>query len=248
MVSVKGTKQTLALLVVVLLVISLSLKIAFSVPPWRAFVDTIVTIFEINYYGLTPAQTGIPAVFFSKLIDTAIPPLLTFLLITMFVDAINGLNIRERFARSKIAKMKGHIIITPFNGLSETLAKQLKNSEIHAVLIARTQKELDEIFENGLIGISGDIDSPEILLAAGIPNAFCIVSCSDDDSENALIALTVKSKHPKAKIISIVNKNENADKMKSIGVEYTTMPDPAAGTEIGNKIVKIVYTTTKLKE
>jgi voltage-gated potassium channel len=248
MVSVKGTKQALALAVIVLIAASIALKLYSGIGLQSAVLDTILSSLEVSYYGVSIASAGKAAVLVSKMLDTLIPPIFAFLLASIFLEAISSISIRESLARSKISRMRGHVIITPSNLLSKKLAECLAESGTDAVVIAKSKAELDDLYDDGITGIVGDTASAESMLAAGLPNAFCVVASSYDDMKNALVALTAKARAPKIKVVSVVNRSENADKMASIGVEGTITPELTAGTDIAKKIIRHVYSSGWTKQ
>lgn len=248
MVSVRATKQTLGILILALLIISIVLKIASGIAVQPAVIDTVLSDLEISYYGISLMAASSTLVLASKILDAVVPPLIAFLLATMFVELISGLNIKERLAKSRVAKMENHVIIVPANGLAKALGKELGLAKIGSVVIARTRKELDSVYEDNLLGIMGEVGSADSLAMAGLKKALCVVACSDDDMRNALTALTAKSKRSDVRVISLVNKAEDTDKMTSIGVQTIVAPEVTVGKDVAKKIIKRSFASASMKE
>jgi voltage-gated potassium channel len=89
--------------------------------------------------------------------------------------------------------------------------------------------------------IAGDIKSMDVFEIAGIKRARCLVACSKDDIQNALIAITAKTANPHIKIIVRAENEENVVKLMRAGAHKVIVPGKTAGVDMGNEIVKRVF-------
>ena len=132
------------------------------------------------------------------------------------------------------------MIVVPSNGFARALLKELKGSSIEAVAIAENRREMRQVHNEGLFAIAGDIKSMDTFEIAGIKRARCLVACSKDDIQNALIAITAKTANPRINIIARADLEENRVKLMSAGAHVVIVPGKTAGVDIGNEIVKRV--------
>lgn len=242
MVSKSEAKKTIAVIVVVLFMLSMMLKVASGVNPTAALFDTTLSALQVNYYGISQMLGTTPAILVAKVVDAAILPLLALLLASIFIDAIKDFDIRERRALSKVRRIKGHVIIAPYNRFARTLSEDLKKEGVASVIIAKKKRELETIYNHGALAIAGDPTDSESFEIAQIKSALCVIACSEDDTENAIISITAKATDPKVTVMSLVNSEENKEKMQSAGVYSVIMPETAAGEETASSIISDVYT------
>jgi voltage-gated potassium channel Kch len=239
MVNIRRAQHMLIIAVVVLFVISVSLIVIAGVGLRPAVIDSTFDALDVGYSVLQFSVVSNPLLLTSKLLSTLILPLLTAVLATWFFDFINNINIMEKYIISKIGRLKGnHVIVVSYNSFAKTLLKELKKNNISTVMIVDTKKELVRLYREGELAVYGDIRSMDVFEIAKIGNASCVVACSTDDIQNALISITAKTANPDITIISRVNKEENTDRLKTAGAKITILPETTAGIEIGNELTK----------
>jgi hypothetical protein len=248
MASVRRTKQLLVIIIVAIILASMAIKVASGIGIQASVLDTLMSGLQMDYTGISATAAAHWTVLVSKLLDAAVLPLLALLIAMVFVQALDSFDIRERIAMSRIRSMKGHVVIVPFNGYAEDLAKRLGEQGMKSVVMAKTRKGLAEATELGLVGVVGDIDEADSFVAAGIERAAFVVACDWDDMRNAIVAITAKSKAPAVRVITVVNDSENQDKMASLRVDAFVTPEMAAGREIAERIIKGAYARPRLKE
>ena len=248
MVSVRQTKRILAVIISALFIVSVLLKINAGIGPIPSLLDTAMSGLQMDYIGLSLASEVYWQVLVAKVLDAVILPLLALLIATIFVGALDNLDIREKIARSRIGGMRGHAILVPFNSYAEEIAKSLSGQGIKSVVMAKTKKGLARALERGLPGVVGDTDEPDSFVAAGIDRAAFVVACDYDDMRNAITTITAKAKSKSVKVISLVNDSGNQDKMKILKVDAFVTPELAAGEDIADAIVKNAIARSWTKE
>ncbi|MDE1870781.1 MAG: NAD-binding protein [Candidatus Micrarchaeota archaeon] len=247
MVNLKRTQYTLILIVAVLFLASLALSVAAGVGLWTAIIENSLDSLQVSFYLVNFSEASNPLFFISKLLDATIFPLLTVLLASWFFDFINNFNLRERIISSRINNLRGHVIIVPYNSFSKVLSEDLKKQGIKSVTIAQNQKELRQLYRENGLAINGDLRSAEVFRLAGIDRARCVIACSKDDMQNALVSITAKTAHKDIDVIVRANKEDNADRLEKAGAYKTVLAEETAGTEIGNEIVKRLVSKKSVK-
>ncbi len=241
MANLKRTRYTLIGIVVVLFLVSIVLAVYAGINPQIAIIDSLLDSLQISYNLIPLAAASKPLIFASKLLDAAIFPILTVILAAWLFDFINSINLKERAVLSKLKGIKDHVIVVPSNSFARCLLQEFKNSGIKVVAIAENRREMRQLHNENEFAIAGDIKSMETFEIAGINRAKCLVTCSKDDVQNALIAITAKTANPHIKIIARADIEENAIKLIRAGAHKVIVPGKTAGLDMGNEIIKHLF-------
>ncbi len=240
----KRTQHMLIIIVVAVLVLSFLFSVAGGLSPKVAVLDDMLDSLQVGYDLISFTSASNPLIFVSKLLDAPVLPLLTVILATWFFEFINNFNLQEKIMLGKIKRMKGHVIVVPYNGFAQALLRELRAANLKAVTIAENRKDALMLYKEGEMAFEGDIRSIETFEIAGISRARCIVACAKDDVQNALIAITAKTENPSIEIISKANKEENLDRLGRAGSFKAVLADSMAGKEIGEQLIKRLVSRT----
>ncbi|MGI0100218.1 MAG: NAD-binding protein [Candidatus Micrarchaeaceae archaeon] len=240
--AISRTQYTIIAILVVLFVSSFVITIAAGVPPGVAIVDNSLDALQIDYNLISLGAASNPLILISELLDAAILPFLTVVLAAWFFDVIRNINIRERIVLSRIRKLRGHVIVVPYNSFAKYLLGQLRAAGIKSVTITESKNEIGQVYKDGELAIYGDIRSVETFGSAGIDKASYVVACSKEDIQNAIVAITAKTANSDIDIIARANKEENIDRLEKAGARKTVFGESTAGEDMGNEISKRVLT------
>ncbi len=238
MVSIKRTQHTLIIIAIALFILSVVLTVASGISLQIALIDNALDSLQVSYVLIPLSAASNPLILTSKLLDSAIFPMITVILAAWFFDFISNINLRERIVLSKINRLKGHVIIAPYNSFAKALQQELRNSGIKPVTIVENKRELLHLYREGELAIQGDIRSAETFDIAGINRARCVVACSRDDIQNALVTITAKAVNQSIDIIVKANDEQNLDRLERAGVYKTILVESTAGQNIGDEMVK----------
>lgn len=225
-------------IIVALFLASVILTVLAGIDPQIALLENLFASLEIFYNLIPYSATTNPLILATNFIHTIVFALLAFTLASWFFDFISNISIRERVALSVAKKLQRHVIVVPFNQFAGDVIKELKRSGIKTVTIAESRKELVHIYRLNELGIPGNIKEMEVFEAAGIKRARYIVACSDDDMQNALIAITAKAANPNIEIIARVSDENDIPKLDIAGAKRMIMPEITAGQMIGEELAK----------
>jgi voltage-gated potassium channel len=84
--------------------------------------------------------------------------------------------------------------------------------------------------EAGALVIRGDATHNDVLELAGVENAAALIACVADDSDNLVIALSVKSITPELRVICRATEMESERKLRLAGADGVVAPQ-AVGAE-----------------
>jgi len=247
MTNLKRTQYTVILIIILLFIMSVLISIFAGIAPQIALIDSALDSLQVSYPFVQFSLASNPLILVSKLLDAVIFPLLTVLLAAWFFDFINNLNLRERMVLSKVNKLKGHVIVVPYNGFAKSVIQELENAGLEAVTIAENKKELLQLYKEDQLAIDGDIRSVETFDSAGIERAKCVVACGKDDVQNALISITAKAANSDIKIICRANKEENLERLEKAGVQTVIMAESTAGQDVGDELARRLLSKSELK-
>jgi voltage-gated potassium channel len=248
MATLKRTQYTLIGIVAVLFIASVLITVYAGIDPKTAILDNALDSLQVSFYLIPLSAAENPLILLSKIFDACIFPVLTVIAAAWFFDFISNLNLRERFTLSKLNRIRDHVIVIPYNNFSKALLQELKSAGIKRVTIAETKKELERLYKENELAILGDVRSMETFDIAGINRARCIIACSKDDIQNALIAITAKTANPHTRIIARANKEENVDKIQRAGAHKVIIPERTAGMDIGNSLAKVILSKKAYKK
>ncbi|HUY70068.1 MAG TPA: NAD(P)-binding protein [Candidatus Baltobacteraceae bacterium] len=238
MASRRSNWYTLIFIAGSLFVLSTSLTMYAGVPPVLAIITNIFQSLQIPYNIISYTAAATPFELAANLMDTVVFALLTVILATWFYDFITSVSIKERMVLNRIRRLKEHVIVAPYNAFGKELMRNLKEEGIAAVAMASSRSELLSLVHRNELAVVGDIKLRDSFEAAGIASARYIIAASDDDLENALIAITAKTVNPHVKIIARVNKEESIPKLDIAGAYKMIMPEITAGELIGEELAK----------
>ncbi len=191
------------------------------------------------YYDLIPAKLAdTPFVLVASLLDAFVFALITVFLATWFTQLLRSINISEYLSISKIKRLKGHVIIVPYNSFSRTLAEEMRKAGMKFVVLAENQLQASKLYSRDMLVVVGTMRGEDSFKNAGIDRASYVIACDDDDVKNALIAITAKDANPEIKVVSRVIDEENMAKLDKAGASWVILPSITAGENIGDEIVK----------
>jgi voltage-gated potassium channel len=221
-----------------LFVLAVALIVLGGYSIWISLLWNSLSTLEVPYDIVQVASARNPLIIVADLIDTFIFAVLAFFVAQWFAVRIKELNPAENLANARIGFLRKHVIIVPFNRFGRAMAWELDRQGMSYVCVGAKGEYRDYARKNKLLSIPGSTTLPETFIAAGIGRAKYVIACSEDDTENALIAITAKSVNSSVKIFSCVRDMENISKLHRAGAQRMVLPEVSAGTMAGNEIVK----------
>lgn len=222
--------------------ISYVLLLASGVEPALGLSWNVLSSLDINFDLLPASVANTPFIFTASLIDAFVFAIAAVALAAMFLDIIKRVDLRKRYVLSKVKRIKGHVILAPYNQFSENLYKELREVGIRCVFLTDNEMDAQRLYRRNDLVLIGDPRSVEVFSIANIHSAKYVIACSNDDLQNALIIVTAKSASAKTKIISRVTSMENIPKLGTAGAYRMVLAEVTAGQEMGEEIVRRIST------
>ncbi len=239
MVSLKTTWYIFATPIAVLFAAAFVLALMGGVDPLLALLWCVSGVLSVYYPELLPYNLGVasPYILIGDALLAIAFALTTAFSAALFLNFMKGINLRQRNVMHKIRKLRRHVIIVPHNAFADSLMRELEKASVNYVTITNSEMEAKHLYAHGRLAIVGDINSIELLEAAGLSKAAAIVLCSDNPAYNATVAVTVRTFNRSVRIVSRVSKEEDLTELTKAGIHKLVLPEIAAGIEFG-KVLK----------
>lgn len=173
---------------------------------------TVVTMSTVGYGDVTP-HTADARLFTISLI------VLGLVVFATALTAIVGPLINQHMMnllqpRKKAMKRKDHIIVVGEGALARNAIKSLSERGVQVTTIwgARPQEGTESPVDL-VIGDGGDVD---VLKHAGVEAAHAVLALSDDDSNNAFVALAAKDANENVRTVVVVSDAHNMGRIRHV--------------------------------
>jgi voltage-gated potassium channel len=237
---IKRTWYTLMYIAAALFAASTALTMYSGIGFGDAIIWNVLSSLNIFYASvILPFQSETtPFVLAASMLDGIVFALLTVLVASWFFSFIRSINVRGLIVLSRIKRLKGHIIVVPFNQLAGSLMEEFSARSAKAVAITERDWTARELYRKNALVVVGDPKDEETFSAANVREASFVIACSEDDTENALIAITAKAVNPNVKVIARLTRSDDIPKIVKAGAHRTVMPEATAGADIGNVLIE----------
>jgi len=147
--------------------------------------------------------------------------------------------LESRRMENKIKKFKNHYIICGAGKTGIHIIEEFIKLDREFVVID-TNEELVEKIRNSLnINIiEGDADDDEILLKAGIANAYGLITVLPNDKDNLFVTITARQINPKLKIIAKCIDLNTKNKLLIAGANGVVSPNIIGGLRMVSEMIR----------
>ena len=223
-----------------LFVASNILMLLAHVPFGIAVTQSLLEALQVNYLLIPQDMLSNALLVVADILNVFVFALFSVVFAAWFYQFMSNVRVREKIALSKIRGLSGHVIVVPFNGFAKLLMSELRSKGIKAVTITSDRNALARIYDAKELALPGDIKYADAFDSVGIGRASFVVACSDNDMQNAMIAITAKTANPHIGIIAKVSSEADIPKLNIAGAYKLIMPEVIAGESVGNEIAKRV--------
>ncbi len=132
--------------------------------------------------------------------------------------------IRLQQQRRLIDTLEDHYIICGYGRVGQQIATEFAAEKIPFIIIDHQLDLIEQIQQDGYIGIHGDATLDEMLIRAGIERATCIIAALPSDAENLYIMLSARTLNPDIRAIARANTEEAIQKLERGGADAVISP------------------------
>lgn len=138
-----------------------------------------------------------------------------------------------------INKLSGHTILCGYGRNGKQAYQTLTENGVVCVIVENNKDIVAELQENDkILFVDGDATQDEVLMRAGIKDAFALISALPNDADNLFVVLTARVNNKKLKIISRASEDNSDTKLRHAGVDNVIMPDRVGGAHMAQLVVK----------
>lgn len=137
---------------------------------------------------------------------------------------------REKKMQKDVARLSGHVIVCGFGRVGRGTWATLRDRDRTVVVIDSNPDRVEAARSAGAYVIHGDATHNDVLEMAGVNSADALIACVADDSDNLVIALSVKALRPELRVICRATEIESERKLRLAGADAVVAPQ-AVGAE-----------------
>lgn len=137
---------------------------------------------------------------------------------------------RRKRMQNEAAKLTNHIIVCGFGRVGQGTWSALRARGVEVVVIEALDQRVQAARATDAVVITGDATHNDILQLAGIEHAQAVIACVADDSDNLVIALSVKALRPDLRVVCRATEMESERKLRLAGADAVVAPQ-AVGAE-----------------
>ncbi|MGB7860199.1 MAG: potassium channel protein [Acidimicrobiia bacterium] len=128
------------------------------------------------------------------------------------------------------AQLSNHVILCGWGRVGRGTWHELNTRGIDTVVVESVPERVDAAIAAGALVIAGDATHNDVLEVAGIHEAQALIACVADDSDNLVIALSVKALRTDIRVICRATEAESERKLRLAGADAVVAPQ-AVGAE-----------------
>jgi voltage-gated potassium channel len=142
-----------------------------------------------------------------------------------------------------IKNLKNHYIICGYGRIGSVLSQQLMlNSQVDMVVIEQNPDLVPAMESDGVLYITGDASSEEILQKACINKAKCLVAALATDTLNVFLVLTARQLNPDLFIMARSSYKESESKLRAAGASIVESPYDMGAANMALKLLRPTVT------
>jgi voltage-gated potassium channel len=197
-----------------------------------ALYQTVTTVTTVGFREVKPFSAG-EQVFTIGLILVGVGTALYTLtvLLETFVEGHFLRHMEGRRMERTIARLHDHVIICGWGRVGRASAAHLAAAGQSVVVIDRDPTRLEDVPHPYVLG---DIDTDEILIAAGIKRARALVAALADDADNVYATLSARALRPDLVIIARARSEGSMPKLYRAGADEVVNPQLIGGLRMAS--------------
>jgi voltage-gated potassium channel len=137
---------------------------------------------------------------------------------------------KNRKMEKDVSRLSDHVIVCGFGRVGHGTWTALRSRDVPVVVIESDSDRVEQAMAAGALVIRGDATHNDVLELAGIHSAQSLIACVTDDSDNLVIALSVKSLRNDVRVICRATEPESERKLRLAGADAVVAPQ-AVGAE-----------------
>lgn len=157
----------------------------------------------------------------------------------MLESDLNG-SWRRKKMINKIEQMKNHYIVCGVGLVGSNVAHELTMTGRAFVIVEDDMNVIQRYLDthSDQLYVQGDATDNDVLIAAGVMQAYGVFAVAHDDSTNLVISLSAKHLNPKLRVVARCHDMKNAEKARRVGADEVVSPDYSGGLSLVSAMVR----------
>lgn len=156
-----------------------------------------------------------------------------------FVEGNFGSLLWRRRMERRIAGFTGHFVVCGAGETGSLVADELVKSGAKAVVVDLKRERLEALPErDALATLEGDATDLDTLERAGLARASCVVAALPHEKDNLVVAVLVRQKDPKIRIVARHVDAAMADRLRKAGADATVSPTAIGGMRLASEAAR----------
>lgn len=211
---------------------------------------TIITLSTVGFGETLPgfADVAYTRIWTVALIVLGSGTLLYFIstLTAFIVEGDLGGALRRNRMKQALAKLAGHTIVCGAGTTGIHVIEELLHTHTSFCVIDTNEARLLELAErfgqDKFFYVVGDAADDEVLQAAGVERAACVVAALHDDKDNLFITVTAVALSPKVRVVAKAVEVSARGKLLRAGAKSVVSPTQIGGMRLASEAIRPTVT------
>jgi voltage-gated potassium channel len=159
-------------------------------------------------------------------------------LFKLLVEGEFGKIYGRKKVEKQILKLRDHYIVCGFGRIGKLICRELDENDMDFVAIDHGPTAAEQMERAGILYLSKDATSEEVLMEAGLMHARGIVTALSSDADNVFITLTARGLRPDIFILARASDESSLTKLKRAGANRVDLPYAIGGKRMAQALVK----------
>jgi voltage-gated potassium channel len=144
---------------------------------------------------------------------------------------------RDYKTKTRVRKMRNHVIICGYGRNGKQAAVRLKDHKLPFVVIDNVHDIVEKYSKRDITFVEGDATIDETLINAGISSAKALITTLPIDADNMYVVLSAHSLNPDLKIISRATNESAEQKLLIAGADSVVIPESVGGSQMASLVI-----------
>ena len=226
------------LLILVLFIGVFGFKIISDFSWLDAVYMTVITVTTVGFGEVQPLDQESKLFAIILILTSVIIVGYALKIITEYIISKNDINeLKQKKMQKKIDALSNHVIICGYGRNGKQAANKLATHQRDFVVIEKDEQVVQKYQNDATLFVTGNANEDEVLAAAGINRASCLISALPNDSDNVFVVLSARQISPDIRIISRASQETTYSKLKLAGANNVILPDRIGGDHMASLVV-----------
>ncbi|EPR44101.1 TrkA-N domain protein [Desulfovibrio sp. X2] len=144
----------------------------------------------------------------------------------------------HRRVKRMIDSLSDHFIVCGYGRIGSVVVDQITREGHPLVVIEKDPEILGKLQDQGILHLSGDATSDDVLEAAGIRRARSLITALTQEAANVYVTLTARQLNPGMMIVARADNTSNIARLERAGADRVVMPHVIGGVRMAQSVLR----------